>query len=197
MPPIVLMGEVTNSSQGPMDRLCGWGVPPRQNHTLFILKPFEQFRFKMRHLESVHHDLITNDKNNKTIMKSTKILSGKFANGEGQKGNFTGYNASGKRIFIHKAQMEAIGMKEDKDFKPFFALVDEREIQTRDANGELTDVLVKRLQALSCFKTEAELVDAVNADAKIDIAIALDLKATASTAGLTESQVNSLLASAI
>jgi len=50
---------------------------------------------------------------------------------------------------------------------------------------------------MSCFKTEAELVDAVNADAKIDIAIALDLKATAGSAGLTESQLNSLLASAI
>jgi len=130
-------------------------------------------------------------------MKSTKIVTGKFANGDNQKGNFTGYNASGKRIFIHKAQMESLGYKTDADVKPFFALVDEREIQTRDANGELTDVLVKRLQAMSCFKTEAELVDAVNADAKIDIAIALDLKATAGSAGLTESQLNSLLASAI
>lgn len=130
-------------------------------------------------------------------MKSTKILSGKFANGDGQKGNFTGYNSAGKRIFIHKAQMESIGMKDDKDFKPFFALVDEREIQTRDVNGDLTDVLVKRLQALSVFKTQEELIDAVNADAKIEIAAALDLKATASTAGLTDAQLNSLLAAAI
>ena len=130
-------------------------------------------------------------------MKSTKILSGKFANGEGQKGNFTGYNAAGQRIFIHKAQMEALGWSKDADVKPFYALVDEKDIQTRDANGELTDVLVKRLQALSVFKTQEELVDAVNSDAKIEIAAALDLKATATSAGLTDSQVNSLLSVAI
>ncbi len=130
-------------------------------------------------------------------MKSTKILSGKFANGEGQKGNFTGYNAKGQRIFIHKAQMEALGWAKDADVQPFYALVDEKDIQTRDANGELTDVLVKRLQALSVFKTQEELVDALNADAKIEVAAALDLKATASSAGLTDTQLNSLLAVAI
>lgn len=130
-------------------------------------------------------------------MKSTKILNGKFANGEGQKGNFTGYNAGGQRIFIHKAQMESLGYKTDADVKPFFALVDSKDIQTRDANGELTDVLVKRLQALSCFKTQEELIEAVNSDAKIEIAVALDLKTTASSAGLTDAQMNSLLASAI
>lgn len=130
-------------------------------------------------------------------MKSTKILSGKFANGEGQKGNFTGYNAAGQRIFIHKAQMESLGWSKDADVKPFFALVDEKDIQTRDANGELTDVLVKRLQALSVFKTQEELIDAVNSDAKIEIAAALDLKSTATSAGLTDAQMNSLLAVAI
>lgn len=130
-------------------------------------------------------------------MKTTKIVSGKFANGEGQKGNFTGYNAGGQRIFIHKAQMEALGWSKDADVKPFYALVDEKDIQTRDANGELTDVLVKRLQALSVFKTQEELIDAVNSDAKIEIAVALDLKATATSAGLTDSQVNNLLAVAI
>jgi hypothetical protein len=134
---------------------------------------------------------------NSDSMKSTKILSGKFANAEGQKGNFTGYNASGQRIFIHKAQMDALGFTKDADVKPFFALVDERDIQTRDANGELTDVLVKRLQALSVFKTQEDLVDAVNSDAKIEIAAALDLKATATSAGLTDQQVNSLLSAAI
>jgi hypothetical protein len=93
--------------------------------------------------------------------------------------------------------MDALGFTKDADVKPFFALVDERDIQTRDANGELTDVLVKRLQALSVFKTQEDLVDAVNSDAKIEIAAALDLKATATSAGLTDQQVNSLLSAAI
>jgi hypothetical protein len=130
-------------------------------------------------------------------MKSTKILSGKFANAEGQKGNFTGYNAKGQRIFIHKAQMDALGWTKDADVKPFFALIDEKDIQTRDANGELTDVLVKRLQALSVFKTQEELIDAVNADAKIELAAAIDLKASATSAGLTDAQLSSLLSVAI
>lgn len=131
-------------------------------------------------------------------MRKTQILSGKFTTGEGQKGNYTAYNSKGERIFIHKNQMESLGWKADADVAlPFFALIDERDIQTRDENGQLTDVLVKRLQALSIFKTDSALIAACNADAKLEIAAADDLKTMASSAGLTESQVNSLLAVAI
>jgi hypothetical protein len=126
-------------------------------------------------------------------MKTTKITSGKFANAEGQKGNFTGYNALGERIFIHKAQMESLGWKTDADVKPFFALVDTKEIQSRDAEGELTETLVKRLQALSVFKTMEELVDAKNADAKIEIAIRKDLESTVNASGLTQASVDALM----
>lgn len=130
-------------------------------------------------------------------MKSTKILSGKFANGDGQKGNFTGYNAGGQRIFIHKNQMDTIAMKTDKDFAPFFALIDNREIQTRDADGELTNVVVSRLQALSVFKTQEDLFDANNADAKLEIGSALDLQSYATSAGLSQASVDSILAASI
>ena len=126
-------------------------------------------------------------------MKSTKILSGKFANGEGQKGNFTGYNSKGERIFIHKTQMESIGMKADADFKPFFALTDEKEIQTRDLNGDLTEVLVARLQALSVFKTIAELLEAENSDFELNVASTNYRKSIATSAGLSDSQVASIL----
>lgn len=126
-------------------------------------------------------------------MKSTKILSGKFANGEGQKGNFTGYNSAGERIFIHKSQMESIKMKVDSDFKPFFALTDEKDIQTRDAEGELTDITVKRLQALSVFLTLDELMSAENSDFELKIASKKYQSNLASTSGLSEAQVNALL----
>ena len=126
-------------------------------------------------------------------MKSTKILSGKFANGEGQKGNFTGYNSAGERIFIHKSQMESIKMKTDADFKPFFALTDEKDIQTRDAEGELTDTTVKRLQALSVFLTLDELMSAENSDFELKIASSKYRNNLASTSGLSETQVNALL----
>lgn len=126
-------------------------------------------------------------------MKSTKILSGKFANAEGQKGNFTGYNSAGERIFIHKSQMETIKMKADADFKPFFALTDEKDIQTRDANGELTDTTVKRLQALSVFTTLEELMSAENSDFELKIASNKYRNNLASTSGLNEAQINALM----
>lgn len=126
-------------------------------------------------------------------MKSTKILSGKFANAEGQKGNFTGYNSAGERIFIHKSQMETIKMKADADFKPFFALTDEKDIQTRDANGELTETTVKRLQALSVFTTLEELMSAENSDFELKIASNKYRNNLASTSGLNEAQINALM----
>jgi len=123
----------------------------------------------------------------------TQITSGKFATGEGQKGNFTGYNSKGQRIFIHKAQMQSIGMNVDADFNPFYALIDEREIQTRDVNGELTDVLVKRLQALSVFKTMDELLKAENSDFELELASNSYRKSIATSAGLSTAEINALL----
>jgi hypothetical protein len=126
-------------------------------------------------------------------MKSTKILSGKFANGVGQQGNFTGYNTKGERIFIHKTQIESIGIKTDADFKPFFALVDNKPIATRDVNGDLTDVMVDRMQALSIFKTMEDLLSAENSDYEMSVASANYRKSIATTAGLSEADVKSLL----
>lgn len=131
-------------------------------------------------------------------MRKTTILSGKFTAGDKAQGNFTGYNAGGERIFIHKNQMESAGWKADKDIAfPFFAIVDDKDIQTRDENGELTNVLVKRLQALSVFKTAAELITASNSDALLEINATVDLKAAATTAGLTDSMVEKLLSMAV
>ncbi len=131
-------------------------------------------------------------------MRKTTILSGKFTSGDNAKGNFTGYNAAGERIFIHKSQMEAAGMKDDKVIAfPFFALVGEKDIQTRDENGELTNVLVKRLQALSVFKSAEELISASNSDAILDIDSKVALAKAATSAGLTESAVNALVNASI
>jgi len=129
--------------------------------------------------------------------KSTQILSGNFAKSEGNKGNFTGYNAKGEKIFIHKALMEGLGIKADKDFKPFYAVIGVREIATRDENGELTTTLVKRLQALSVFKTDVELINAVNSDAVLEIKAKAALKTEATTAGLTESALNALMSASV
>ena len=126
-----------------------------------------------------------------------QIFSGNFSKGENAKGNFTGYDSEGTRIFIFKAQMETLGIKEDKDFKSFYALVAERDIQTRDADGELTDTVTKRLQATAVFKTEAELFQAKNSSKRLELGAMLDLQQTASTAGLSEKHVEMLLSASI
>lgn len=131
-------------------------------------------------------------------MRTTTILSGNFATGEGQKGNFSAYNSKGERIFIFKQQMEGAGFKETKDLKfPFFALINEREIDTRDDSGELTGVMVKRLQATAVFKTKEELVNASIADAEIEILSATKLATLAKESGLTEKQLDLIMAASI
>ena len=128
-------------------------------------------------------------------MRQTQILSGKFASGDKQQGNFTGYNAGGERIFIHKSQMGSVGFNTSEDVKfPFYALIDSKPIQTRDANGEITEVVVDRLQALSVFTTADALTSAVNADYALTLSSAKARKEMATAAGLNETSVNALLA---
>ncbi len=130
-------------------------------------------------------------------MKKTKILSGNFSAGDGKKGNFSGYNTKGQRIFVNKKQMDSLGIKTDAEVKPFYAVIDEKEIDTFDANGVLTGVMTKRLQALSVFKTEAELIDAVNADDLLEINAKSALVKSANAVGLTQAQLDAVLMASI
>ena len=126
-------------------------------------------------------------------MRQTQILSGKFSSGADAKGNFSGYNAGGERIFIHKAQMEAAGFTDGNVKFPFYALIANKPIQTRDANGDITEVVVDRLQALSVFTTDEALTAAVNADYALTLKAAAARKEMATAAGLNEASVNQLL----
>lgn len=126
-------------------------------------------------------------------MRQTQILSGKFSSGADAKGNFSGYNAGGERIFIHKAQMEAAGFTDGNVKFPFYALIANKPIQTRDANGDITEVVVDRLQALSVFTTDEALTAAVNADYALTLKAAAARKEMATAAGLNEASVNTLL----
>jgi hypothetical protein len=146
-----------------------------------------------------------------TKTEMTQINSGNFAKGEGNKGNYNGYDDTG-RVFIHKTVMERLGWKSDTDVKfPFFAITKEEEITPFDENGEpMKDAegkekKVSRLQASAIFKTKEETLKAYNAKAVLkaeaqdqlnDIALdrKLAIKAKATSAGLSESAVNALLA---
>jgi len=73
-------------------------------------------------------------------MTSTTIIRGNFATKDKQKGNFTGYNASGDQIFIPKKMMnDDLKWKVDKDVTfPFFAIFNTKTIGVTDpATGEL------------------------------------------------------------
>ncbi len=127
--------------------------------------------------------------------KNYVITSGKFTDA----GNFTGYNALGERLHIHKRQMEALKWEKDADVKtPFYAIGAEKEIGQLDAEGnplmaEGVPVLVTRLTALSIFKTKAELINA-HVDANmLDVEIAQEFTTQATTAGLNEEAVKALL----
>ena len=127
-------------------------------------------------------------------MKTRTLTSGNFS----ANGNFSGYDASGERWFVHGRAMQTLGMEKDADLKfPLYAIVTEREIQSRDENGELSDTMVIRKQATAVFKTIGELVGAVNADVALDIAIKADLEATVSKSGLSDASVKALLEAVI
>ena len=124
-------------------------------------------------------------------MKNFAIHSGNFS----ANGNFSGYTALGERLFIHKTQMAGLGWTKESDVKfPFYAIGAEREINTRDASGAISDVKAMRLQALSIFTTKEALTSAHVDTAVLDVEIKSAIKQTATNAGLSESEVASILA---
>ena len=132
-----------------------------------------------------------------SINTMSEIQSGNFAKGENNKGNFTGYTPNGEKFFINKALLASTGWTKDADVKfPFYAITGETPIQTRDENGELTDVMVQRSKALSIFKTEDEMINAFNSSARMQIKAKVNLAAVATASGLSTATINSLLESA-
>ena len=129
-------------------------------------------------------------------MKNYSISSGNFTGN----GNFSGYTALGQRIFIHKRQMESLGWSKAEEVKyPFFVIGEVKQIGQLDEQGapktsaEGTPVLVDRLQALSCFKSKQEMIDAHVDTATLDISIKAAVKSSASAAGLSEAAITDLL----
>lgn len=134
--------------------------------------------------------------------KIVQIVSGSFATGKDERtgkdkqGNFTAYTVTGDRIFVHKNAMLAQKLEKDEDIKfPLFAVIGEKEISTRDEDGNiLTDVKVKRLQALSIFTTKESALEAYTADTKLNISAKKDVLDFMEEQGLDQSAVDRLLA---
>jgi hypothetical protein len=130
-------------------------------------------------------------------MRNFTVQTGGFTNA----GNFTAYSALGERVFIHKRVMQSQKWAKDSDVTfPFYAIIDTKEIgQLDDAgkpkmNDNGTVLLVERLQALSIFASEESLTNAQVDNVTLDIRVKSAIKSSASSAGLTESAIESLLA---
>jgi len=133
-------------------------------------------------------------------MKNYVITSGAFT----ANGNFTGYTALGKRLFIHKRVMESQKIAKNEDVKfPIYVVGDTVKIGQLDENGEAklnadgSPVKVDRLQALSLFLTKEALVSAQTDEATLNIEVSAAVSVKASTAGLTKEQIGKLLEASI
>ena len=109
-------------------------------------------------------------------------------------GNFSGYTALGERIHVFGRQMDALGWKTTADVKfPFYAIGTMKPISQLDEAGNVVGS-TERLTALSAFKSREEIKQAHADSALLDIEIQQEIKAQASSAGLTDSAINNLLA---
>lgn len=129
------------------------------------------------------------------MAKNYVINNGNFT----PNGNFSGYTALGVRVHFHKRQMDALGWKTDAEIKfPFYSIAEDKEIGQLDSNGQAVvdangvPVTSKRLTALSAFIDRNAIKQAHADSALLDIEIAQEIKAQASSAGLSESAIDAL-----
>ena len=123
------------------------------------------------------------------MTKNYVINNGSFT----ANGNFSGYTALGERVHIFGRQMEALGWKSNADVTfPFYTIGQMKTINQLNEKGE-TIGTTERLTALSAFKTREEIKQAHADSSLLDIEIQQEIKAQASSAGLTDAAINSLL----
>ena len=120
------------------------------------------------------------------------LQSGSFS----EKGNFSGYNASGIRIHVSAQTMQTLGYNKANASTiqfPLYACVVERTFNVLNDNQEPTGETFTRLQAGSVFKTKAELIAAVNADKLLAVEAESELQKVAKTLDLTPEAIKSLV----
>ena len=122
-------------------------------------------------------------------MKNYVINNGAFT----AAGNFSGYTALGERVHIFGRQMEALGWKSNADVAfPFYSIGQMKTINQLNEKGDVVGTS-ERLTALSAFKSREEIKQAHADSSLLDIEIQQEIKAQASSAGLTEQAINNLL----
>ena len=123
------------------------------------------------------------------MTKNYVINNGSFT----ANGNFSGYTALGERVHIFGRQMEALGWKSNADVTfPFYSIGTMKTINQLNEKGD-TIGTAERLTVLSAFKTREEIKQAHADSSLLDIEIQQEIKAQASSAGLTDAAINNLL----
>ena len=151
------------------------------------------------------HSLITKpfgEQVNRTkIMNSLTIVSGNFSSGENAQGNYTGYTALGKKVFIFKRQMKSLGWESDDAVKfPFYVIAEEKTISKLDANRKpVVDdagnpLTSQRFQATAVFTNKDNIIEAYVDEATLEAEIKQSIAKVATSKGLTQSVVESLVA---
>ena len=119
-------------------------------------------------------------------MKKLIIVSGNWT----EAGNFSGYDVVGERVHIHKNMIEGLGFKKgDAVAFPLYCVGAERTFNVLDEEGNPTEEQFTRLQAGCLFKERGKLVEAIAASSLMDIEVAKFIKAEASSAGMTEAEI--------
>lgn len=138
------------------------------------------------------------------MAQELRVKSGRWS----EKGNFTAKTALGKSFFVHKNQMAELGYEPGSDVKfPFYAVVDTTMINQLDTNGDLKigedgrPVQEPRVSALSVFANledlQACIVEERTIASDIEIAVQKHISNRVSTAGLSQSAVNNILANSL
>lgn len=130
-------------------------------------------------------------------MNSFRIISGDFT----AAGNFSGYTALGKRVHIFKRQMDALGWSSKEDVKfPFYVIAEEKPISQLDANRQPVldnngnPVTDQRLTATAVFDTKDAITEACVEESTLGAEIKNSIAKAASSKGLTQAVVESLVA---
>jgi hypothetical protein len=126
----------------------------------------------------------------------TNITSGKWS----EKGNFTGKDITGEKIFISKDLMASLGFQPGDNAKDFSCAYMHNLIGQLDEKGNekvdtITGEPVKslRIEATAIFTSEDAMHDAFASRDSHAFRVRAKVEASAKSAGLTESAINSLL----
>jgi hypothetical protein len=122
-------------------------------------------------------------------MKKLIIVSGKWT----EAGNFSGYDQFDERLHIPTRIMEGLGFKKGDVVEfPLYAAARERTFNVLDDEGNPTEEQFTRLQAGCLFKEQSKLIEALGAPALLDIAVTNYVKSAATSAGMTEAEIEQL-----